>query len=80
MNEWFNRYALAASEFVGSTKAFVGACVVILLWAASGPALGYSDTWQLIVNTGTSILTFLIVFLIQHAQDRDAPLHSAQAR
>ena len=72
MNERFNRYALAASDFVGSSKAFIGACAVILLWGAAGPVLHFSDTWQLIVNTGTSILTFLIVFLIQHAQNRDA--------
>ena len=72
MNERFNRYALAASDFVGTSKAFMGACAAIVLWAAVGPALHFSDTWQLIVNTGTSILTFLIVFLIQHAQNRDA--------
>lgn len=72
MKEDFNRLALGASEFVGTGKAFVGACAVIVLWAAAGPLLQYSDTWQLIVNTGTSILTFLIVFLIQHAQNRDA--------
>ena len=72
MNERFNRYALAASDFVGSSKALIGACAVILLWGAAGPVLHFSDTWQLIVNTGTSILTFLIVFLIQHAQNRDA--------
>lgn len=72
MNERFNRYALSASDFVGSSKAFIGACAVIVLWAAAGPPLHFSDTWQLIVNTGTSILTFLIVFLIQHAQNRDA--------
>ena len=72
MNERFNQYALAASDFVGSSRAFIGACAVILLWGAAGPVLHFSDTWQLIVNTGTSILTFLIVFLIQHAQNRDA--------
>lgn len=72
MNKWFNRYALSASEFVGGSKAFIGACGVIVFWGATGPALDYSDTWQLVVNTGTSILTFLIVFLIQHAQNRDA--------
>jgi low affinity Fe/Cu permease len=72
MREQFNKFALNASDFVGSNKAFAGACAVILLWAATGPVLHYSDTWQLIVNTGTSIITFLIVFLIQHAQNRDA--------
>jgi low affinity Fe/Cu permease len=72
MKEQFNKFALNASDFVGSNNAFAGACAVILLWAATGPVLHYSDTWQLIVNTGTSIITFLIVFLIQHAQNRDA--------
>ena len=72
MSEWFKRFALSASDFVGSSAAFIGACGVIFLWAAAGPFLHYSNTWQLIVNTGTSILTFLIVFLIQHAQNRDA--------
>lgn len=72
MNKWFNQYALRASEFVGSSKGFIVACGVILFWGATGPALHYSDTWQLVVNTGTSNLTFLIVFLIQHAQNRDA--------
>lgn len=71
MNEWFNRYALSASDFVGSSKAFIGACAIVLVWGAAGPVLHFSDTWQLLVNTGTSILTFLIVFLIQHAQNRD---------
>jgi low affinity Fe/Cu permease len=72
MNERFNSWALRASDFVGSSGAFVGASVVILLWAATGPLMDYSDTWQLIVNTGTSVVTFLIVFLIQQAQNRDA--------
>jgi low affinity Fe/Cu permease len=72
MNDRFNRWALRASDFVGSSGAFVGASVIILLWAMTGPLMDYSDTWQLIVNTGTSVVTFLIVFLIQHAQNRDA--------
>lgn len=71
MSERFNRYALAASQFVGSTPAFIGACILVILWMISGPALHYSVTWQLIINTDTSIVTFLIVFLIQHGQNRD---------
>jgi low affinity Fe/Cu permease len=57
---------------MGSSTAFLTACVLILIWGATGPVFGYSDTWQLIVNTGTSIGTFLIVFIIQNTQNRDA--------
>ena len=71
MKNGFSRYALAASDFVGGDVAFFGACALILVWAAAGPFLHFSEAWQLTVNTGTSIVTFLIVFLIQHAQDRD---------
>jgi low affinity Fe/Cu permease len=70
-NGGFRGYAQGASDAVGSPWAFAGACALVVLWAAAGPFLGFSDTWQLIINTGTSILTFLIVFLIQHAQNRD---------
>jgi low affinity Fe/Cu permease len=56
---------------VGSAWAFLIACVLVVLWAATGPFLRFSDTWQLIINTSTSVLTLLIVFLIQHAQNRD---------
>jgi low affinity Fe/Cu permease len=55
----------------GHAYTFIAAILVILLWAASGPAFGYSDTWQLIINTGTTIITFLMVFLIQNTQNRD---------
>jgi low affinity Fe/Cu permease len=71
MNERFNRYALAASDFVGSTGAFFAALALVAAWAVTGPLMSFSNTWQLIINSGTSILTFLIVFLIQHAQNRD---------
>jgi low affinity Fe/Cu permease len=70
-NDGFRGFAQVASDAVGSPWAFAGACAVVVLWAATGPFMGFSDTWQLIINTGTSILTFLIVFLIQHAQNRD---------
>jgi low affinity Fe/Cu permease len=72
MNEIFRKVAHKISELVGSSWAFVLALVVILIWAGSGPSNGYSDTWQLIINTGTTILTFLMVFLIQNTQNRDA--------
>jgi low affinity Fe/Cu permease len=71
LDDRFRGYALVASDVVGSAWAFISACLLVVLWAASGPFLGFSNTWQLIINTGTSILTFLIVFLIQHAQNRD---------
>lgn len=72
MNDIFHKIAHKTSEVVGSAKAFVFAVVVIVIWGLMGPANSYSDTWQLIINTGTTILTFLMVFLIQNTQNRDA--------
>lgn len=72
MNEIFRRFAHRSSEAVGSPWAFILAVVVILAWAVTGPMFGFSDTWQLIINTGTTIVTFLMVFLIQNTQNRDA--------
>ena len=60
------------SDFVGSPWAFAGAVVIVLLWAAVGHYFHYSDTWQLVINTGTTIVTFLMVFLMQNTQNRDA--------
>jgi low affinity Fe/Cu permease len=68
----FHKLAHLTAEAVGSPWAFLMALVVTLAWAATGPFFHYSDTWQLIINTGTTIATFLIVFLIQHTQNRDA--------
>ncbi len=68
----FADIARRASNAVGSSTAFILACGVVLAWALTGPFFGYSDTWQLVINTGTTIITFLIVFLIQHTQNRDA--------
>jgi len=70
--DWFGRFAAIASALVGSRWAFVLAFVVIVAWGATGPVFHYSDTWQLIINTGTTIVTFLMVFLIQNTQNRDA--------
>ena len=67
----FSRFAHWASHQAGRAYAFVGAMVVILLWGVSGPLFGFSDTWQLVINTGTTIVTFLMVFLIQNTQNRD---------
>ncbi len=70
--EAFRRFACGSAEALGSSWAFVGALVVVSVWALSGPLFGFSDTWQLVINTGTTIVTFLMVFLIQNAQNRDA--------
>lgn len=69
---WFVRFAGGASSVCGSSWAFLGALTVIVVWGASGAMFHFSDTWQLIINTGTTIVTFLIVFLIQNTQNRDA--------
>ena len=70
--EAFRRFAQRVSAVVGSPITFIGAVVLIVVWAACGPFMHYSQTWQLIINTGTTILTFLMVFLIQNTQNRDA--------
>lgn len=72
MNEFFRRFAHKAAELVGSPWAFLIAVAVIVSWAATGPLFRFSDTWQLVINTGTTIVTFLMVFLIQNTQNRDA--------
>lgn len=71
-NDTFGRFSTHASTWVGSKWAFLGAVLVIVLWAALGPLFHFSDTWQLVINTGTTIVTFLMVFLIQNTQNRDA--------
>ncbi len=68
----FQTFATTASTVVGSRWSFLAAAVVIVVWALTGPLFHYSDTWQLIINTGTTIVTFLMVFLIQNTQNRDA--------
>ncbi len=70
--DWFGQFAAHASAWLGSRWAFLGAMLVILIWGLSGPLYRYSDTWQLVINTGTTIVTFLMVFLIQNTQNRDA--------
>jgi low affinity Fe/Cu permease len=74
MNEgnWYSRFAKTAARFCGRPRVFTLAVAVILAWAITGPIFGFSDTWQLVINTGTTIVTFLMVFLIQNAQNRDA--------
>ena len=68
----FENFASKASKAVGSSYAFISALVVVVLWAASGPLFGFSETWQLVINTGTTIITFLMVFLIQKSQNKDS--------
>ena len=68
----FGKFAAGASGWLGSKWAFVGAIVIIVIWAGTGPLFHYSDTWQLVINTGTTIITFLMVFIIQNTQNRDA--------
>jgi low affinity Fe/Cu permease len=72
MHERFRRLARRSSEIVGSAEMFLAACVAVIAWAVLGPRYGFSDTWQLVINTGTTIVTFLMVFIIQNAQNRDA--------
>src|SRR5579885_1973180 len=72
MTEIFHRFASAASEILGSAWAFIIAAASIVAWALTGPIFHFSDTWQLLANTGTTLVTFLMVFLIQNTQNRDA--------
>jgi low affinity Fe/Cu permease len=68
----FGTFAATASGWLGSKWAFAGAILIIIAWACCGPVFKFSDTWQLVINTGTTIVTFLMVFLIQNTQNRDA--------
>jgi len=72
MRELFRKFAQITSQAVGSSWAFILAVLIILIWAVTGPMFHYSDTWQLVINTSTTIITFLMVFLIQNTQNRDA--------
>ena len=72
MNQRFRKFSIAAAEALGSPWLFVANVFLILLWLASGPVFQFSDTWQLIVNTATTVITYLAVFLIQNTQNRDA--------
>lgn len=71
MRSRFHAFAQRTTEAAGSPGAFGIAIAIIVAWAATGPLLGFSETWQLVINTGTTIVTFLMVFLIQHAQNTD---------
>jgi low affinity Fe/Cu permease len=71
MRQFFGKLASGVSAATGSSWAFFLAFMVVVVWAVTGPIFGFSDTWQLVINTGTTIVTFLMVFLIQHTQNRD---------
>ena len=72
MRELFRKFAQITSAVVGSSWSFIFAVLIIVVWGITGPMFHYSDTWQLVINTGTTIITFLMVFLIQNTQNRDA--------
>jgi low affinity Fe/Cu permease len=78
MRRFFNICATNISTAAGQPLTFMAAFAIILVWAVTGPMFGYSDTWQLIINTGTTIVTFLMVFLIQNSQNRDAAAMQAK--
>src|SRR3546814_7514884 len=67
----FTQIASSVSRWTGRPMVFLVCCLLVLLWAGTGPVFGYSDTWQLVINTSTTIVTFLMVFLIQNTQNRD---------
>ena len=68
---WYSGFAKAAAHFCGRPRVFTLAVAIIVVWLVTGPIFGFSDTWQLVINTGTTIITFLMVFLIQNTQNRD---------
>lgn len=70
--DFFTRFTSRTSTLLGRPVVFISALIVLLLWGISGPLLGFSDTWQLVINTGTTIITFLMVFIIQNTQNRDS--------
>jgi low affinity Fe/Cu permease len=71
ISKLFTRFSSAIAHAAGRPIAFIACCAVVIVWAFTGPIFGFSDTWQLIINTGTTIVTFLMVFLIQNTQNRD---------
>jgi Predicted small integral membrane protein len=72
MNQWFRTFSVGASNVLGSSWMFIANVLLILIWLTTGPFFKFSDTWQLVVNTGTTVITYLAVFLIQNTQNRDA--------
>ncbi len=70
-SKFFNRFSGIVTKATGKPGAFIIACAIIIIWGVTGPIFGFSDTWQLVINTGTTIITFLMVFVIQHSQNKD---------
>lgn len=70
--QFFEKFASLATQATGSSWAFLGALLTVIVWLVTGPIFHYSDTWQLVINTGTTIITFLMVFLIQKSQNKDS--------
>lgn len=68
---FFEQFSTHVTKVTGSSRAFIVAFLVIVVWGVTGPAFGFSNTWQLVINTGTTIITFLMVFIIQHSQNKD---------
>ena len=71
-NSWFSRFAKLTARVTAKPVTFMVAVSIVVLWGVTGPIFGFSDTWQLVINTGTTIITFLMVFLIQNTQNRDS--------
>ena len=71
LSKFFDRFSSIATKITGKPIAFILAFLIIIVWAISGPLFGFSDTWQLVINTGTTIITFLMVFVIQQSQNKD---------
>lgn len=72
MNDRFRKFAHRISDILGRPLAFIVALIIVLVWASTGSIFNFSDTWQLVINTGTTVITFLMVFIIQNTQNRDA--------
>lgn len=72
ISKTFTRFSTAVARWTGRPMVFIACCALVFLWALSGPLFGFSDTWQLVINTSTTIITFLMVFLIQNTQNRDS--------
>jgi low affinity Fe/Cu permease len=71
LNQFFNHFSTSITKITGGMYAFIFALIIVIVWAFTGPVFHYSDTWQLVINTGTTIVTFLMVFIIQHSQNKD---------
>jgi low affinity Fe/Cu permease len=72
MNQWFRKFSVSAANMLGAPWMFIANVLLIMVWAGAGPFFNYSDTWQLVINTATTVFTYLAVFLIQNTQNRDA--------